>query len=361
MRILIVVENFVMDGVKRVASILGNRLANEMDVKFYTLADIEPFYELNAPLVIAKRPLDSNGISFRGDKPLIRLKDQIDDLIEELQLGSYDAVILTAGCLTSFIPLIKNKIPNIRAIAWMHNNADTYLNSYYIHMRKEFINGLKTADEVVVLTDYDLLGLLPYNPKTIKIYNPLTIEATGYSNLETHNIAFTGRIDIQQKGIDYLVDVASKLPADWKITIAGDGREKAMNDFEQLKIQKNVTDKIVYLGRLRDAELQQHYLNASLFVMTSRWEGLPLVLGEAMSFGLPIATMYSTGADEYLDGGKYGLLLGNHDVDEFVQMILPILKNQELRNKLAKESLRRTQDFQMGNIVKQWKKVLRGE
>ncbi|KRN19069.1 hypothetical protein IV79_GL001731 [Pediococcus claussenii] len=347
-----------MDGVKRVASILGNRLANEMDVKFYTLADIEPFYELNAPLIIAKRPLDSNGISFRGDKPLTRLKDQIDDLIEELQVGYYDAVILTAGCLTSFIPLIKNKIPNIRAIAWMHNNVDTYLNNYYIYMKKEFIGGLEKADGVVVLTDYDLLGFLPYNPKTIKIYNPLTIEATGYSNLETHNIAFTGRIDIQQKGIDYLIDVASKLPDDWKITIAGDGREKAMNDFEQLRRQKDVTDKITYLGRLKDAELQQHYLNASLFVMTSRWEGLPLVLGEAMSFGLPIATMYSTGADEYLDGGKYGLLLDGHNVDEFIQKILPVLNDQGIREQFAKRSLERVRDFQMENIVDQWKSIL---
>ena len=51
--------------------------------------------------------------------------------------------------------------------------------------------------------------------------------------------------------------------------------------------------------------------------MTSRWEGLPLVIGEAMSYGLPVVSMYNTGAEEYLANGKYGVLLSNHCLPDF--------------------------------------------
>ncbi|WP_353989532.1 glycosyltransferase [Pediococcus argentinicus] len=358
MKVLIVAENFIMDGVKRVTSVLGNELAKENDVTYYSLADIESFYTLKAPLQIASHPIDSKGISFRGSQPLTRFKIQIDDLITTLKDGHFDAVIMTAGLLTSFIPVIKQQLPTVTAIAWMHNNVDTYLNNYYVHMQKEFKRGLRAANYVVVLTEYDLLGFLPFNPNTVKIYNPLTIVPTGEADLEKHNIAFTGRIDIQQKGIDFLVQVASLLPDDWHITIAGDGREKAVQEFHNFINQFHARHKIKYLGRLKDKELQKHYQNASLFMMTSRWEGLPLVIGEAMSFGLPIVTMYSTGADEYLANGQHGLLHPDHNPETFVQALKPLLKNLEQRQALAIKSLQRVKDFQISTILSEWMQIL---
>lgn len=358
MKTLIVVENFVMDGVKRVTSVLGNRLSKETNIYYYSLADIESFYPLKAPLIIARHPIDSHGISFRGDHPLDRFKTQINDLIDELSNGNYDSVILTAGLLTSFIPKIKRKIPHIRAIAWMHNNVDTYLNNYYIHMQKEFTRGLNAADTVVVLTEYDLLGFLPYNLNTIKIYNPLTIVAPKTSTLMAHNIAFTGRIDIRQKGIDFLIEFASLLPDDWHLSIAGDGRELAMKEFDALIAKHHAQQNVNYQGRLKDQKLIEHYLNASLFVMTSRWEGLPLVLGEAMSFGLPVATMYSTGADEYLAGGEHGILLDNHDPHNFLNAVTPLLNDISVRKRYADKSRKRAQDFEMATVIQEWQKIL---
>lgn len=57
MKLLIVLENIVMDGVKRAATVVGNALTEYADVTYYSLEDVAPYYELDADLVIAKRPV----------------------------------------------------------------------------------------------------------------------------------------------------------------------------------------------------------------------------------------------------------------------------------------------------------------
>ena len=100
MKILVCTENYLMDGLKRATTVVANELANRVEINYYTLADIKPYFDLNAPLIVAKHPIDSGGKSFRGEKPLQKFKQQIRDLATVLAEGDYDVALFTAGLLS---------------------------------------------------------------------------------------------------------------------------------------------------------------------------------------------------------------------------------------------------------------------
>ncbi|WP_048000324.1 glycosyltransferase [Lactiplantibacillus herbarum] len=359
MKILIAVENLVMDGVKRAATVLGNALVSQAEVAFYSLAQPRSFYPLAAPLITARRPASAAVLNYFGSAPLGIYAHQVADLVATLKEGQYDAVVLPGGLLTSFAPVIKKRIPRLNVIAWMHNNVDIYLNQYYVQMQSELITGLMAADSVVTLTDYDLEGYSRFNPHTVKIYNPLTLDSHGIqANLDQHTIAYTGRIDIQHKGLDYLLTVARSLPDDWQIAVAGSGPQSQLAIFNQLIDELGVAERIIYRGALKDEALRQHYQQASIFLMTSRWEGMPLVIGEAMAIGLPIVSMWNTGSAEYLQDGRYGVLTPARNVPALVDDLLPLLMDRRLREDYAQRARERSRDFMMPRILRQWMALL---
>ncbi|WP_412988328.1 glycosyltransferase [Pediococcus siamensis] len=358
MKVLIVLENVVMDGVKRAATVLGNALTNDADVTYYSLENVSPYYELKAKLVVAKRPASGHVLNYFGANPYEKYQEQIADLCTFIKQEKFQTVILAAGLTTSFAPFIRRAVPEIKIIAWMHNNFETYMTQYYQFMQKEFVAGLQTADTVVALTKSDLENYRQFNEHTVKIYNPLTLIPDKRADLSSHTIAFTARIAIQHKGIDLLLEAAQYLPKDWKFAIAGKGPDDQMALFNQLIEKYDVADKILYRGALKDQDLQDHYETASIFVSTSRWEGMPLVIGEAMGFGLPIVAMENTGSAEFLGHNKYGLLTKKQDVPDFVAALNRLIISEPLRQTYAQKSLDRIQSFRIETIVSQWREIL---
>lgn len=348
MKILIGLENIGLGGMKRATTVVGNALAATHDVTYYSFSNMSPFYTLSAPLLVSQTPVELDNAA----KPFQRFAQQIREF--EAVARDFDIVILAGGLLSSFAAQLV--LPRTQLIGWMHNNVTTYQTQYYAAMQDEFNAGLRALDVIVALTESDLAGFSAYN-QTVKIWNPLTITPSGQADLTQKVIAFTARIAIQHKGIDFAVKLAAKLPDDWQLAIAGGGSEADMAVFEALIAQHQVGHKIIYRGPLKDAALRNHYRQASLFVQTSRWEGLPLVLAEAMSFGLPIAGMRNTGSAEVLAEGKYGVLTPNGDVDTLYDAIKPLLQDETLRATYAQKSLQRVEDFKIAPILAQWEAV----
>jgi glycosyltransferase involved in cell wall biosynthesis len=65
-----------------------------------------------------------------------------------------------------------------------------------------------------------------------------------------------------------------------KFAVAGTGPEDQLATFNRFMAELDVRDRIIYRGALKDTELRAHYQQASVFMMTSRWEGMPLVMGK---------------------------------------------------------------------------------
>lgn len=359
MKILVCLENLSMDGCHRATVTVGNCLAKNNQVIFYSLASTPSFFNLEAPLKIAQHPFNS-GKSFRESDPLNKMAQQCEDLISFAQSQAVDAVILTAGLLTSFAPEIKQSLPAVQLIAWMHNNFETYCQQYYRPMLKEFLHGVSVVDVLIVLTQHDLQKFLKYNHNATVIYNPIALQnlQDPKANLKEPLIVCVGRLDIPHKGWDTLAQVANHLPQQWKICLAGDGPDKGK--LEEMISANHLEGKLILTGELADNGLCQLYRRASIFLATSKWEGLPLVLGEAMNFGLPIISTPNTGAKEYLEQNntKYGILTSGFDSGSILEELLPLIEDPDLRENWRFKAEKRAADFKTEKLIQRWEQLL---
>ncbi|PAD35122.1 glycosyltransferase, partial [Terribacillus saccharophilus] len=187
---------------------------------------------------------------------------------------------------------------------------------------------------------------------TTHIYNPLTIKTNEISNLHHKNIVFISRLSLEQKGLDYLVEVARNLSEGWKLHIAGDGPDREW--LEEQIVKYNLINKVVIHGRMDPDNIIELYLLSSLFISTSRWEGFGLVLTEAMSVGLPIVAFKNQGPSEILADGKYGVLIEKGNTRKFCEVINGLTSSLEQRTKYQELSLKRVKDFDTKEITQQW-------
>ncbi|QXE01063.1 glycosyltransferase [Terribacillus sp. DMT04] len=373
MKICIVNEGFKLGGVERVATILANALAEENnEISIVDFSGINEFnYEIdnkvNVNKVIHKRSLMRKfktkihkAINLNSNlKAYTIYKEQTDDLVQYLMENSFDRLILCQGNLTALIPHIKSRLPSISIIAWQHNEFDIYLNNYYNHIREDFERGLMQADTVVCLTKKDKDKFKKYNDNTHYIYNPLTLSPTKRSSLTQENILFAGRLAMNQKGIDYLLDIAGGLKPGWRVLIAGDGLDR--NKINNLIIKRNLTKKVLLLGSLKDKQLEDFFLSGSVFISTSRWEGFGLVITEAMSYGLPVISFENRGPDEILNAGEHGIIIEKNNIKIFTEELNKLMNDAEKRKLFSDLSYKRSQDFKLDSILKSWISVISTE
>src|SRR5699024_4694544 len=103
-------------------------------------------------------------------------------------------------------------------------SADVYFNNYFKDSKKELIRNIQVADSIIALTRKDELQFLKFNPNVELIHNPVTIENNGEkSKLNNKIISVVGRLDIEHKGLDFLIPLSCKLKDGWIIEIIGDG------------------------------------------------------------------------------------------------------------------------------------------
>lgn len=367
-KICLVNDGFDLGGVQRVATELANilhKMGHEVTLLDFS-GENKYYYKvassIKQPNKIKKRNIKRKIIT-RINKYKFEItgnpvgsnvifKEQYQDLLSYLKDSEYDFIIVCQGNLTAAIPQIKNVSPSSKVIAWQHNNYDVYMEKYYCNIINDYCLGLESADLVVCLTNGDVRNFKKHNSNTIRIYNPLTLNEPKISNLEQKNIIFVGRLEIQQKGLDYLLEIAKKLNTDWKITVAGDGADRSK--FERLIRRNELEEKINLLGPLSPDELVDLYSTGSIFVSTSRWEGFGLVITEAMASGLPIVSFKNSGPREIIGEGQYGVLIDKYDCSKFINAVQNLVNDKSEREKLQKLSLERSKDFSISNIGENW-------
>lgn len=273
--------------------------------------------------------------------------------LEVMILSSFESSVL-------FAEELKKKYPHLKIISWMHESVSYSFGSLTKNYPTAFRRGLKVSDEIVCLTHEDKETYDSINSKTKVIYNPVFLDYQKTTTLNQKIISFTTRLDIQVKGLDYLVKVAQMLPDDWKVRVAGHGRPEQLEAFKTLLEQEDQKHKIEFVGSLKGEALANHYYQSSLFLSTSRTEGLPLVLIEALFFGLPIVSFNHSGGKEILSNGKYGTLVPIGDTLAMANAITNLIQNKEALLEWQQKSLVRSKDFATEKIIQQWLDLLSG-
>lgn len=214
-------------------------------------------------------------------------------------------------------------------------------------------------DKFIVLTEKDRL-LRGKIPNMIVIPNFVTIESSGSMPVkESQKVLAVGRLSIE-KGFDYLFQawamVSSKYP-DWSLEIYGYGygREEYYNEL----IQKNgVKDSVTICAPVKD--IRSKYLESAFYVMSSRYEGFPLTLGEAMSCGLPcISYNCNCGPSEIIRHGEDGILVDKvGDIEGLANAMLYMIEHPVERLEMGEKAKGNMKRFSIDNVMLQWVQIL---
>ena len=220
--------------------------------------------------------------------------------------------------------------------------------------------GAKFADKIITLTQEDRRNYIRKygiaEDKIAYIYNwKEDVLSNVTYNSESTKLDTVGRFDTQ-KGYDYLVQVAKKVlneKSDWTWDIYGSGNKDEVNKIRDLIIENDLQDKLFIKGLEKNQALI--YGDKAIYVMTSRYEGLPLVLLEAQQYNLPIVSFSCpTGPNEIVEDGVNGYLVECYDTDKLSQKLLELMGDEALRQSFSEHAKDNMDKFDKDKILKQW-------
>lgn len=210
-------------------------------------------------------------------------------------------------------------------------------------------------DRFVVLTREDraLWGDLP---NITNIPNPIEGRAAAASALTRKRVLAVGRLT-HQKGFDLLVEAWAEVCAhnpDWTLTIAGEGpmEQSLRNQIARLRLE----DRVELLGARKDVGAL--YASASILALSSRYEGLPMVLLEAQSWGLPIvAFQCQCGPKDVITHGEDGFLVPPGDTHALAMRLLTLINDPAMRRQFGAMAYQHSQRYSMPEIMHRWQQL----
>ena len=209
----------------------------------------------------------------------------------------------------------------------------------------------KFYDKFVVLTEEDKTFWSEKN-NVVVIPNPLPFETSESPDLTAKTVLCVGRISTD-KGIDRLLNIWAKVSSefpDWKLRLIGDVIDKELlKQINDLRIDESVEIKKATRNILEE------YLDSSVYVMTSRFEGLPMVLLEAISVGLPIVSYtFKCGPRDVINDGVDGFLVEEDDKKTFVEKLKLLMSDEKLRTEMSKQAKINSKRFSEEVVMNKW-------
>ncbi len=217
------------------------------------------------------------------------------------------------------------------------------------------LSHLKRLDKLVVLTEKDRESWIELD-NVVTIPDPLSMSPNSISLLKEKRVIAVARYSYE-KGIDLLLKawaLVGKKDQDWRLDVFGDGdRTPYEKMIDELKIDRSHCQ---LHGRTNDVE--KEYLNSSLFVLTSRFEGFGMVLTEAMVCGLPVISFDCPwGPRSIIANGEDGILVENGRFDLLASSMLKLMNEEPLRQSMSKSALKNVQRFSIDQIAEQWRLI----
>jgi glycosyltransferase involved in cell wall biosynthesis len=216
-------------------------------------------------------------------------------------------------------------------------------------------------DAIVVLTGDDARDyrdeLNGSATRVEQIPNALPELGGGTSALEEKAVVAAGRLT-GQKGFDLLIrafaQVVPERP-DWELRIYGDGSQRA--ELERLIAELGLNGSVRLMGATSD--IGEELARASVFALSSRFEGFGMVLVEAMSKGVPVVSFdCPRGPSEIVDDGVDGVLVPNGDVDALASALVELTGDEQRRRSLGAAGLEKSRRYEIGAIGARWDALL---
>ena len=339
-------------GTERMTALLSNALCQNHNVWVISLRmhGESVFFNLNEKIqhIVLADSSDNSGILKQIQKIHSFIKQNHVDWLINVDVGM---------CIFGIPAAFGTKT---KVITWEHGNFYNNWGSRWFPYFRRF--AAKHSDAVVVLTERDKENYRT-NIKTRKpiyvIANPAQKHPFQYD--ANSKIILSAGLLLPIKGYDKAIQAAAKiLPEhpDWKWVICGEGPER--EHLEKMIAEAHLERQFLLPGTVQN--MNEQYQKAAFYVMTSEMEGLPMVLLEAKSWGLPIVSFdIMTGPSDIIRDEVNGYLVPQNDVDVLAERIEQLIVSSELRLQFSQNSQLDMERFDFENIVKKWLEVMRGE
>lgn len=378
---------FGVGGVQRVLAEVAKRLSEEYEVTILTTDDIRQTHRYGydrssvrfvsltyAPVSIWRR-LRQKCCSFVFKYLLPKnewtcsmyarsffLLPYQEELVEKINDGNYNVAIGVHAYCSLHLAIVRFELNVQRTAAWMHNSYEALFEKkhpYLPRLKSFFCNRMVDIERTIVLSRRDQqrymkeLGL-----ETRVIYNPLTMEVKECTQPGNKSFLSVGRFSKNHKGFDLLIEafaLFAKRNMQWNLVIVGEGPEEAL--YRSLIAKHGLKDR-VRIDSFTD-DVHSYYLRAGVYVLASRWEGMPLVLMEALAHGLPVIASNLPVVEELLGESRAAMLFENGNIAELADRMFDMAASADLaeRGRAAVDCAR---EFSMDKVIEEWKqKIIR--
>lgn len=213
---------------------------------------------------------------------------------------------------------------------------------------------VRRFDRFVVLSSEDA-GYWGAIPNMQVIPNAARHLGAGYSDGSSKRVIAVGRLDYQ-KGFDRLLeawDIVQKdgKHQDWHLDIYGQGEWKEM--LQQMIVSRGLGN----TATLHEPtpHIGDEYVRSGMLVMSSHYEGFPMVMIEAMACGLPVVSFdFKCGPRDIIGENVNGILVHEGDISGLAHAMVKLMDNDSLRLRLASKARRITETYSEENVMGQW-------
>ncbi|MEK0305908.1 glycosyltransferase family 4 protein [Bifidobacterium favimelis] len=341
-------------GTERVATRIANQLAAEREFRIIFISLYERrspvFYDISDDVKhVSIYPEEKHGV-WRYFLTCYRIRHFLRDYSVDIAID--------VDCIFDLYTLPAAAGLSTKVISWEHFNFNQNPQVPYRKIARRL--AARYADAIVTLTEEDqrlYKGNLSLRCPIVTIRNPMQSMSTRpeYDKTST-NLLSVGRLT-SQKGFDLLVQIAALvLPGnpDWHWQILGEGEDRDL--LEGQVIRAGLEKQVSFLGNRENVD--DFYKKAAIFVLTSRYEGLPMVLLEAKAHRLPIVSFNcETGPAEIVDDGRNGFLIDGFDCNAMAGKLEELMRSQAKRQEFSSAAGLHSDRFDIDKIVTAWKKL----
>ncbi len=343
-------------GTERVTCMISNMLQETGDYNIVIISLNECGGNIKFPL---NSRVQTTKINETPKSGIYRFPTVCTRLARLVRRYKIDVLIDVDGILDLYSVPVK-LLTRVKFVSWEHFNFHQNPDVPYRKLSRQLAGMFSSA--IVTLTDQDRQlyeeNLKVRRARIITIPNPMGMHEPTVYDSGSKTIVSAGRLTYQ-KGFDMLVDVAAAvLPQhpDWTWLVLGEGEDH--DKITELTHAKGLDAQLKFPGRT--SHLTTYLEKAAFFVMTSRFEGLPMVLLEAKAAQLPLVSFdCETGPREIIENGINGFVVPCFDTASMIEHIDKLIDSPSLRKEFSANSSLGNSKFSPDNIRDQWIELLR--
>lgn len=274
---------------------------------------------------------------------------------DRINSGNFDIVIPITGNNTMLVGLIKERI-TARCISWEHSSYEGYFakkTGAFKCREKTFSECANKLEGVVVLNeDIQSKYKSQLNVKSIVIENPKSFSSNEKCDLCNKVIVSCGRLESEKAFDDliYAFELFHRKNTEWKLKIIGGGRLEG-----QLisQIKKLGLSEVVSITGYTD-NVKEELLKGSIFCMTSRWEGFPMTITEALEVGLPVVGYGIPALKPLISDGIEGIIVSPYERNKLVEALEEIANSDKIRMSMSLAAIEKAKLLKPEAIYEKW-------